>query len=67
MAQVSLDYPVDNVISYLNSHIKAYNEQPATISFAMLTNPPIPYIFSNDTLFEEYKTFKELSSFFSEN
>jgi hypothetical protein len=43
MAQVSLDYPVDDVLAYINKKIKKYNQTPAAITLAMLTSPPIPF------------------------
>lgn len=43
MAQVALDYPVDEVLTYINKKIKKYNRTPAGITVAMLTNPPIPF------------------------
>lgn len=48
MAQVTMDYPVDQVIPALNQMFTSYNTQPSTIEFAMLADPPIPYIFTNN-------------------
>lgn len=43
MAQVSLDYPVADVLAYINKKIKKYNKEPAGITIAMLTDPPVPF------------------------
>lgn len=55
LAQVKMDYPVDTVIPALKSMYPSLNEQPSTIKFAMLPNPPIPYIFGNSSNSAEYK------------
>ncbi len=62
MAQVTMDYPVDQVIPALNAKFKSYNTRPSTIEFAMLANPPVPFIFSPNATraLEHLRIFNEL-------
>jgi hypothetical protein len=64
MAQVTMDYPVDQVIPALNQMFTTYNTQPSTIEFAMLADPPIPYIFTNNSSYKavDYKRIFKLVS-----
>jgi hypothetical protein len=39
MGQVQLDYPVDDVLAYINKKIKKYNRDPAQLTVAILTSP----------------------------
>ncbi len=65
LAQVTMDYPVDQVIPALNAKFPSYNTHPLTIEFAFLPDPPIPFIFSPNSTksMEHLRIFNKLPDF----